>query len=81
MKYERKQYGLFTLAQFIFQIKEYVKENGKIPDKIILPPEEYVFLTFFRMNKENYTSIIPWDNFNGISLEVTMDKQEFEFSY
>lgn len=81
MKYERKKNTLFTLMQLIFQIKEYVKDNGKIPEKIVIPPEEYVFLTFFRMNEKNYSSIIPWDNFNGIPLEVNMEKQEFEFFY
>lgn len=79
MKYKRYRGSPFTLGIFVLMLSAYIKESGKLPEKILLPPEEYCYLTFYRMIDNDFRTTIPWDDFNGIPLEVDTSEQEHHF--
>ena len=62
------------------QLAEWVAENHIIPEELYLPPEEYVFLGWFR-EVEGKIERVPWDTFRGIPIKINNEKQKYNFFY
>ena len=80
-EFKRKVMSIFTISELVKQLAIWVKDNKQIPSAILLPPEEYVFLGWYRESASGYTEKIPWDTFRGIPIKLTTKKQKCNFVY
>lgn len=73
MKYQRKS-AVFTLKSILDQMVEYIKETGRLPVEIYLPPEEFLGINYLFNDLERRVEF-----FLGVPLKLTLTDQDIPF--
>lgn len=75
-----KRVSTFSLESILFQTVDFIKRNHKLPVKILLPPEEYIFINYLSVDfgtlgKKRITE------FMDFPLGIHYEPQDKEFDY
>lgn len=71
--YSRRNWRVFSVGNLLGQLSQWTKKNNALPEKIVLPVEEYYWLAEFRKKEvEDLT-------FLGISVVYMTEDQEIQF--